>query len=168
MDIVHIVLRLLHIVSGFIWAGLAFSFVVVISRAAIAAGDKSLPMMKAILTKTPFSALISGAAGVTVIAGLLLYFVADSASMFSRTGNMILGMGSLFGILAAAHGGMALTKYTKQFSVALEQYVSDNGDVASEGRSIVDTLQKKLYTNARITLILTLLGLVFMGTARYL
>lgn len=168
MEIVHVVLRLLHILSGFVWAGLALSFVMVISRASLAAGDKSLPMMKAILTKTPFSALISGAAGLTVVAGLLLYVVTDSASMFTRTGNMILGTGSLFGILAAAHGIMALNKYTKQYSAALNQYVSESGEIVSEGRSSLDTLQKKLFTNARITLILTLLALVFMGTARYL
>jgi hypothetical protein len=168
MDIVLIVLRLLHIVGAVAWVGMGITMMLYIGPAAGAAGESGLRFMKSLMTRTGFARAVPIAAVVTVLAGILLYLVADSASRFSSTGNMVLGIGAVFGLLAAGHGGAATGRATTALAAALAQHVPDNGAIAPDALPTLRDLAMKVSTHSRISVILMIIALIGMGTARYL
>ena len=105
MDILLVLLRLLHIIAAFVWIALGLTQVLFVGPAVGKSGESGLRFLKALLTKTAFPMAFPIAAGLTVLAGILLYFVSNSASHFSTTGNIVLGIGAASGLLAAGHGG---------------------------------------------------------------
>lgn len=169
MDILIIVLRLLHIVAAFAWVGLGLASTLYIAPAALAAGDSGLRFLKALMTKTSFGSIFAIASGLTTLAGILLYVVADSASRFTSTGNMVLGTGALFGILATLHGGAATGRATSALSEALVKHVPDGVQaIAADALPILRQHAEKMQLHARISLVLMIIALVGMGSARYL
>lgn len=169
MDIVLVLLRLLHIIAAFAWVGLGAASTFYIAPVAIAAGDSGLRFLKALFTRTSFGSVFAAAAGVTTLAGILLYIFGNSASHFSQTGNMVLGTGALFGILATLHGGAATGRATKALAEALVKHVPD-GDQAIPASILPElrTHSEKLLLHSRISLALMIIALIGMGTARYL
>ena len=169
MDILLVVLRLLHIVSAFAWVGLGAALVFYIAPVALATGESGLRFLKALLGGTSFGSAFGIAAGLTTLAGILLYVVGDSASHFSRTGNMVLGIGAAAGILATLHGGAATSRATRALHEALDQYLPESAQSApSEGLSILRERGEKLMTHSRISFVLMVIALIGMGSARYL
>lgn len=169
MDILHILLRLLHIVSAFVWVGLGAASTFYIAPAALNAGDSGLRFLKALFTRTSFGSVFGAAAGITTLAGILLYLVSNSASYFSQTGNMVLGIGAAAGILATLHGGAATGRATRALGEALAKHVPD-GDQPISGSALSELrgLGEKLATHSRISMALMIIALIGMGTARYL
>ena len=168
VDVLRIVLRLIHILSAVIWVGLGATLVYFVSPAARSAGESGLRFMKSMYTHTAINRAIPTAAVITVLAGILLYVVAGSASYFSQLGNMALGTGALFGLLAAGHGGSATGRATKAMHEALNEHVRENGTVTQEGRSVLQERASKLATHSRISFYLMMIALIGMAIARYL
>lgn len=169
MDILLILLRLIHIVSAFAWVGLGAATVFYIVPAATTAGESGLRFMKNLLTRTAYPRAFPMFAGLTMLAGILLYFVADSASHFSRTGNMVLGIGALAGILAGIHGGAVTGRATKALGEGLAQHVPDGAQsIPADAQSTLADLSAKLLSHSRVSFILMVIALLGMGLARYL
>lgn len=169
MDIVHVVLRLIHIIAAFIWFGAGAATLFYVVPAVSAAGDSGLRFMKTLLIRTPYARTFPAAAGVTMLAGILLYVVSDSASYFSTIGNAALGTGALAGILAGIHGGARTGRATRELGEALNQHVSDG--VAAIPAGGVATLRERadrLAADARVSFILMVIALLGMSIARYL
>ena len=169
MDILLVLLRLLHIVSGVAWFGLGAVTVFYIVPAATTAGESGLRFMKTLLTRTPYPRAFPMFAGLTMLAGILLYLVADSASHFSRTGNMVLGIGALAGIIAGIHGGAVTGRATKALGEALAQHVPDGAQsIPADALATLNDLSAKLLSHSRLSFILMVIALIGMGSARYL
>ena len=111
---------------------------------------------------------VAGSSVVTTLAGLLLYLVGQSSTHFSQTGNIVLGIGAVAGLLAAGHGGMATGKATAAYGAALAKYVVDNQPIAAEDAAALRELGMKVATHSRISFYLMLIALIGMGLARYL
>src|SRR5436190_689631 len=73
MDLVMIVLRLIHILTGVFWAGAAFILVQFILPAATAAGPAGGQFMQRLL-QTNFSRIVLAAGTLNVLAGLVMYW----------------------------------------------------------------------------------------------
>lgn len=169
MDFLMTALRLTHIVSGFIWVGLAVALTFFIVPAATKSGESGLRYLQSFFVNTPIERVFSVVAMLTVLAGILMYIIPGTVSHFSSVGNMVLGTGALFGLLAAGHGGATMGKATKSLSEALQQHFSEKSDTSAV--SAIPTLQEllaKLATHVRISTILTLIALIGMASARYL
>jgi len=162
MNYVTILLRLLHIFSAFVWFGVSATMTVYIVPALAVAGEPGLRYYRTLLTSNKTLALVFPvSAGLTTLAGILLYVVGGATSHFSSNGNVVLAIGAVAGLLAAVHGGTSLTKYTNDLAkTAL------TGDAAA-----VNEFQRRaalLVSHSRISFALMLVALVFMGSARYL
>lgn len=157
-------LRLLHIVAAFVWVGLGLSMTLMVAPAVREAGESGLRFMKVLLNASSAN-YIAIAAMTTVIAGLLLY-ATGSASRLDSTQNAVLGIGALAGILAAAHGGAATGKVSKQMAEALSTHLTADG-LSPAGRPVLAELGAKMATHSRISLILMIIALLGMGMARY-
>lgn len=169
MDIVLVGLRLLHIIAAFVWFGLGATMTIYIAPAATAAGDSGWRYLKALLSRTSFPTAIGAAAGLTTLAGILLYIVGDAVDHFSSTGNAVLGIGAAAGILATLHGGMATGRATTAMGEALVKHVpDDNQPITAEAVQTLRELGMKVGTHSRISFALMVVALIGMSTARYL
>ncbi|MEZ4668984.1 MAG: hypothetical protein R3E39_13845 [Anaerolineae bacterium] len=160
MDIILVVLRLIHIVSAFAWFGLGVTLTLYVVPAAVSAGDTGFRYLKSLFLNTAFAKVIPIVSGVTTLAGILLYLVGNSASHFSQTGNMVLGIGAAAGLIATIHGGAVTGRATRALGMALAK----DGTPLAE----LNDLTAKLSTHARLSLVLMVIALVCMGSARYL
>jgi hypothetical protein len=168
MDLLVAGLRLIHIVSAFAWFGLGATMALYVAPAALAAGEGGLRFFKSLLVNTAFARAFPIAAGLTTLAGILLYLVGNSASHFSSTGNIVLGIGAVAGLLAAGHGGMATGRLTATFAEALARSVSDNQSIAGDALTSLREQATKLAANSRISFYLMVIALLGMASARYL
>ena len=160
MDIVLVLLRLLHILSAFVWVGLGVALTFYVAPAAVAAGDSGFRFLKSLFLNTAFARIIPITSGLTTLAGILLYLVGNAASHFSQTGNMVLGIGAAAGLIATIHGGALTGRATTALGAALAK---DGTPLAQ-----LNDLAAKLLSHARISLVLMIIALVCMGSARYL
>jgi hypothetical protein len=168
MTLVIAFLRLFHIGAAFAWFGLGMVLVRFIMPAALDAGESGLRYLKSLYSKTIIARGFSGAAGLTVIAGILLYLTGDVSNSFSNTGRIVLGIGALVGLLAAGHGIMALGRAMQRFTDSLTKYVAENQPIAADGLTILHEQAMKIAVNGRISLVLMSIALIGMGIARYL
>lgn len=160
MDIVLIVLRLLHILSAFAWVGLGVALTLYVAPAAVAAGDSGFRFLKSLFFNTPFARVIPVVSGLTTLAGILLYIFGNSASHFSQTGNIVLGIGAAAGLIATIHGGALTSRATRELGEGLAK---DGTPLAQ-----LNDLAAKLQSHSRVSLALMIIALVCMGSARYL
>ena len=168
MDIVLVLLRLIHILAAVAWVGMGITMMLYIGPAAGAAGESGLRFMKSLTGRTGFVRAIPAAAGITVLAGILLYLVGNAASHFSQVGNMMLGAGAIVGIVAIVHGGAVTGRATQALAKALAEQVPDDGPIPADALPNLRQLSMTLASHSRISVILTIIALIAMGSARYL
>jgi hypothetical protein len=168
MDILLVLLRLIHIVAAFVWVGFGVTFAFYVGPAAAAAGERGLRFLKNLLTRTSYARAFPAVAGITMLAGILLYLT-GSMNHFSNTGNIVLGIGAVAGILAGVHGGAVTGRATSALGKALTQYVPDgNESIAADGLSVLRERAMKVAQDSRVSLILMIVALLGMASARYL
>jgi len=153
-------LRVIHILAGALWTGLAFAVAIYVVPAQLSAGRGGLAFIKALYGETTFGRIFAIVGGATVLAGLLLY-ATGSADRFSNLGNAVLGIGAAAGIAAAGHGS-AVGKYAAQYHDAL---VKNDGDTANGS---IEAIGDKLRRNTRISFGIIMVALFLMASARYL
>jgi hypothetical protein len=169
MNTLLVLLRLLHIVSAFAWVGLGAATTFFIVPAALSAGESGLRYLRAIFTRTPYGPIFGIVGGLTVLAGILLYLVGNAASHFSNTGNIVLGIGAVAGLLASVHGGATTGRSSRTLAQALEQHKLDNGGTIPAGAMPVLQQQvASLLSHSRVSMVLMVIALLGMGSARYL
>jgi nitric oxide reductase large subunit len=169
MDVLLIVLRLLHIVAAFIWIALGLTSTIFILPAAVSADENGMRYLKTLFVNTPFTRIIPAVAGLTTLAGLLMYFFANSASHFSSTGNAVLGIGAVAGLLATIHGGAVTGRATRTTNETLVQYVGDGSQpISADGMAKLRAQIASLISHSRVSLALMIVALVGMASARYL
>ena len=167
MDIVLVLLRLIHIVAAVIWFGAGFSEAFVVMPAVAASGTTGKRFFVAMSQNRFYQMLFPVVALLTVLAGILLYLVGNSASHFSSTGNAVLGIGAVAGILAVLHGAAVLGRAGASLAEAISQNLGDDG-ITAEGAPLVAERMAYLARHNRITFVLMVIALVGMASARYL
>jgi len=168
-NLVLVILRLLHIVSAFAWVGLGLTSTFYIAPAALAAGESGLRFLKSLFTRTSFGSVFAVAAGLTTLAGILLYLTGNASRIFSPTGNMVLGIGAAAGVLATLHGGAATGRATSALAESLTKNVPDGDQpIPASALSELRTRAEKMLLHSRISLVLMIIALIGMGSARYL
>lgn len=169
MDIVLVLLRLLHIIFAFTWVGLGIALTFFVAPAAAAAGESGLRFMKSLVTRTSFPMVIASASGLTTLAGILLYITGSPNTHFSQTGNIVLGIGAAAGLLATIHGGAVTGRATRALGESLAKNVPDgNQPIAANALAELRDLGMKLGTHSRLSMVLMVIALIGMGSARYL
>ena len=169
MEILHILLRLLHILAAVAWIGLGAVNTIYILPAAMHSGENGIRYLRSLFVQTSIGRLFAPVAGITVLAGILLYVVTNSASYFSSTGNIVLGIGAAAGILAAIHGGAVTGRATTALNEALVKYVPEGAQaIPADALAQVREKADSLLSHSRLSLVLMIIALIGMGTARYL
>ena len=168
MDYLRLALRIIHIGAGTFWVGgvLIMTFILAPTISATAeAGQKFVGYM---IGTMKFSQRMSAAAGLTILAGFLLYgldsqWFTSSAWMSSGAGTGF-GIGGAFGLIGFISGLMAGSTLRALGKLGAQI----QGKPTAEQIAQMQTLQKRQATATKVTAYSLILSVIFMAIARYL
>ena len=171
MTALIIVLRIVHIVAGVLWAGGVVAIAAFILPAVTAAGPAGPAVMKQLVQVRKMPAKLLGLGMATITAGLLLFWIdwRNSAGTFPQTAfGRAVSVGALFAIIAASIGGF-VSKPAADKLGRIGAEVQGRGGPPSEAEAAeIARLQKKLGGAARAVAVLVVLAAAMMAVARYL
>ncbi len=170
MNAYLLILRFLHVVGGFLWAGSTF-FIVAFGLPAIrAAGPGGQDFMRALTQRTRYSLAMGIAGGVTVAAGVLLYGY-DSAwfrSGWAASGmGITLGIGGLAGIAAYAVGALVVARASVRLGALGQLIAAGGGPPTPEQAAQIGALQGRIVRGTQWNAALMAVAVIAMGIARY-
>ncbi|MDL1910373.1 hypothetical protein FBQ81_06715 [Chloroflexi bacterium CFX6] len=160
-------LRIVHIVAGVFWVGGTLMMTFFIAPTIGATAEAGQKFIGHLMGNLKFSQRMSAAAGLTILAGFLLYW--NDSSGFSATAWMRSGAGIGFGIGAGfALVGFVFGILIGQTTKAMVQLGAQfQGKPTDEQMSQMRALQKKQGAFSMTASVTLLLALVFMSIARY-
>lgn len=166
MDYLHIFLRIVHIVGGIFWVGGTLMMTFFIGPTVGATGEAGQKFIGHLMGNLKFSQRMSAAAGLTVLAGALLYWLdARVSSLWASSSTGIgFGIGAVFAIIGMVYGIMVgkASKSMAQLGMQIQ------GKPSNEQLAQLQTLQKRQGQYARIASITLILAVFFMAIARFL
>ena len=119
MDGYGLVLRLLHILGGVIWAGWAFSLALFVGPGVAAAGPEGGKAMQSIAGNTKLTQTMSVAPLLVVITGVLLFWRVSgelSSAWLSSAPGVTLSIGAVAGIVAYVLAARVIVPAAKQMA----------------------------------------------------
>jgi uncharacterized membrane protein len=167
-----IVFRFLHILAGVLWVGSAFLFVGFIGPSANEVGPSAGPLLTAVVKKRKVAKVITALGGITVLAGWIMWL--KNMSQYPSLGDWV---SSSFGLVLTI-GGVLATISAVQGSIGVgrgvEKLVDLGGEIAASGgpptpeqQARLDRLSSALERAGKIDLVVLLLAVTAMATARY-
>jgi uncharacterized membrane protein len=170
MLVLMILLRLIHIVAGVLWVGAGifyFLFVVPTVKGLGPAGPK---FMQDLVTKRRYPTFMNVSSGLTILAGLLLFWIVSGGlSMAWITSGPGLGftIGSLAALAAYGVGFFGIRPRVERMNALGQAIAAAGGPPTPEQAAELGRLEKEMHTVERWDMILLMLSLVTMATARY-
>jgi len=159
-------LRIIHIVSGVFWVGGTLFMTFFIGPTIGATGEAGQKFVGHLMNNLKLSNRMSAAAGMSILAGFILYGLdARAGASWLRSSFAIgLGIGALFAILGLVFGIMVgrTTKAMAQLGAQME------GKPSSAQITQMQSVQKQQATYSRMAAISLILATIFMAIARYL
>ena len=157
MDMEMVVMRVLHILAGVIWAGSAIFLAVVLDPRLKALGPDVHRKVTAALVPS-LRIVLDGGAAITILVGILLVFRMDRLdNLFNTNWGLAITAGLVASVLALVSGLAALST-TKKLIGAGHDTDSD---------ADVDGLSARATLMARITAALVVVAVVTMAAARF-
>jgi hypothetical protein len=171
MDVTLIVLRVIHIVFGVFWAGMAFFLASLLLPAVRANGPAGVAIMRHLAVPKRLPAAITTSALLTVLAGFGLYWHNTSLSgggwPSSRPG-MIYGVGAIFAIVAVTIGIAVVGRGVEKL-VQLGKAIEATGVApTAEQAGRLAGLQRRVTLGTRIVAGLLGITVIAMAIARYI
>ena len=159
-------LRILHIVAGVFWVGgtLIMTFFVVPSVSAM--GESGQKFVGHLMNKLKFSNRMSAAAGATILAGLLLFWLdARAGEAWLRSGFATgLKIGAVLALIGLGLGIMG----GRTASAMAQLGTQIQGKPSPAQLDQMQAIQKRQSTYSTIATIALVLAVGFMAIARYL
>ena len=167
-DWLRLILRIIHIVAGAFWFGGVAMMTFFIAPTLREMGDAGPKFVANLVRNRKFTIRMSIAAGLTVLAGFVLYGIDSSWFtsvdwMQSSTGRGF-GIGAVFGAIGFVYG--LLIGRTTNKLVNLGGQIQ--GKPSPEQAAQLGSLQKKQGTYSMVASISLLFSLIFMAIARFL
>ena len=166
MTVLIVLLRLLHILSGVFWVGAAIFSTFILGPTVSATGDAGRTFMDYLVSKARINVRMSGAAGVTVLAGAVLYWIDSGGFTSSWTTSgpgLGFGIGALFALAGMGIGALVGTNAKKIGQVAARAQGKPSAAQLAEMQTAQDSMaQASLWSS-----VLLVISLICMATARY-
>ena len=145
-----VVLRIVHILAGVFWVGAALTVILFIQPTAKEVGPAAGPFMSHLAGSKRLVDFVLGAAGLTILAGLLMYWRVSGGldpDWIGSTYGLTITVGALCGIAA----------------VGIASSVVRPGIMAT-----LQALQHRSHTAGRVIVPLLIVAVAAMAAARYL
>jgi hypothetical protein len=167
-----LVFRFFHIVAGSLWVGSAFLFSGFIGPASAAVGPGAGPLLSELVKKRKVPAVIRALSGVTVLAGWILWLrdvdtYGGLGDWLDSTFGSVLTIGAVLATLAFVIGLAAIAPKVEKL-VDLGGAIAQGGAPPTPEQSAeMDRTSKSLEAASKIDLVLLILAVSAMATARY-
>ncbi|HUE98265.1 MAG TPA: hypothetical protein VMN99_03360 [Anaerolineales bacterium] len=160
-------LRIIHIVAGVFWVGGTLIMTYFVGPTIGATGESGQKFVGHLMNNLKFSNRMSAAAGLTILAGFILYWIDSqgftSAWMGSGAGRGF-GIGAGFALIGFVFGIM-IGRTTKAMAKLGAQM---QGNPSAEQISQMQSIQKQQATYSTLSASALILATIFMSIARYL
>jgi hypothetical protein len=166
MHYLLIILRFLHVVGGAFWFGSSMMMGFFVGPAVAAIGDAGPKFMGHVILKAKLHTVIAISAGLTVLAGLGLYWIDSEGftSAWTRSGpGIVFGIGAFFGLIGFIFGNLLGINIKKVVTTGSQI----QGKPTAEQLSQIQTAQKTMSTAGPISSYALIVALVCMSVARY-
>jgi uncharacterized membrane protein len=166
MTYVFILLRLVHVLGAIFWVGGSLMMTLFVGPAIAADPQGGRKVLQHLMTNGKVSAWLSAAAGASVLAGLILYWLDSdgfrSAWTTSSTG-IGFGLGALFGLAGFVAGIMIGRNNKAMAELGAQIQGQPTPEQAAQMAAIRNSLQRLTPLNIAALAVAALL----MATARY-
>src|SRR5512143_3247649 len=166
MNYLIILLRLVHILGAIFWVGGSLMLTLYVGPAIASDPQGSQKVLQYLMGKARLSARIMAAAGLSILAGAILYLL-DSDAFRSAWTTSGPGIGFALGAVFAMVGfgaGVRLGRNNKELATLGAQI---QGQPAAEQVARLAAIQKSTATLTPINVIGLILAALFMAPARY-
>src|SRR5688572_26586708 len=171
MDTYMVVLRVVHILAGVFWVGAALTTVFFIQPTARGVGPAAGPFMMHLAGRRRLVDFVLIAAGLTVLAGLLMYWRVSGGldpDWIGSAPGISLTVGALCAIAALAVGG-SIVRPTIMATLAIGQAVAASGGPPTpEQAAELQALQRRGTAAGKVVVPLLIVAVIGMAAARYL
>lgn len=167
MDYVFLILRIIHIVAGVFWVGGVLMMTFFVGPTIGATAEAGQKFVGHLMGNLKFSARMSVAAGLTILAGFILYWIDSNgfSSPWMRSGPGIgFGIGAAFGLVGFVYG-ILIGRTTKAMA---EVGAKLQGPPSPDQMAQLQDLRKKQNTYSIVSTVVLSLSVIFMAVARYL
>ena len=170
-DAFYIIFRFFHIVAAAFWFGAAVMFAAFVGPAAGDVGPSAGPLLSNLVNKRKLAKVITGAATVAVLAGLTMYL----KDAFDRGwGNWLsspTGIGFTIGAVAAIgayfEGYLHIGRNVEKMVHVGDAIAASGGPPTPEQGAEMGRLQEAIKRASQLDLVLLLIAVTCMSTARY-
>jgi uncharacterized membrane protein len=166
-----VVLRIVHILAGVFWVGAALTTVLFIQPTAREVGPGAGPFMMHLAGKRRLVDFVLGAAALTILAGLLMYWRVSGgldADWIGSAAGITLTIGALCA-MAAFTLGLTIARPTIMANLAIGREVAASGGPPTpEQMDQLQALQRRGTTLGKVLVPLLLVAVIAMAAARYL
>jgi hypothetical protein len=167
-----IVFRFFHILSGVLWVGSAFLFVGFIGPSAAEVGPAAGPLLNAAVKKRKAAKVITALGGITVLAGWILWL--KNGSLYGSIGafvktrfGIVLTIGGVLATIAAFEGAIGVGRRVEDIVDVGNEIAASGGPPSPEQQARIDELTSGIERSGKIDLVLLILAVIAMATARY-
>jgi uncharacterized membrane protein len=159
-------LRIIHIVAGVFWVGGTLIMTFFIGPAIGATGEAGQRFVGHLMNELKFSNRMSAAAGLSILAGLILFYLDSRAgAAWFRSGFATgLSIGAAFALVGFIFGIMIgrTTKAMAQLGARMQ------GKPSPDQIAEMQAIRKRQATYSTISVTALILAVTFMAIARYL
>jgi hypothetical protein len=170
MQILMIILRLLHVVSGVFWAGGAFFLLRIIMPTVQEAGPEGGRFMQRMAASGRLSQAFAIASVLTTLSGVIMFWYTSGnlnpAWIVSGPG-IVLTIGALAGLGAFGHGFFATRKVTDQVGALAKEMLAQQGPPDPAKLQQAQALGARMGALATQSAILLAVAVLGMATFRY-
>jgi hypothetical protein len=166
-----LVFRLLHILAGVLWVGSSFLFVAIIGPSAAEVGPSAGPLLEAAVKKRKAAKVVTWFGIVAVIAGWVLWLrYASQATLgdwVTSSFGLVLTIGGVLATIAAIVGYSGVGRNVERMVDLSGEVASLPGPPTPEQQAELDRLGGALERHGKLDLVLLILAVIAMATARY-
>lgn len=163
--------RFFHIVAGVLWVGSAFLFSAFIGPSVAEVGPSAGPLLTVMVKKRKLPTVIKALSGVTVLAGWILWL--RDLDLYGALGDwlgssfgLVLTIGAVLATVAFVIGMVAIAPNVERL-VDLGEIAAGGGAPTPEQGAEMGRTAKALEAASKVDLVLLLLAVTAMATARY-
>lgn len=165
-----LLLRLLHIVPGVLWAGWAFALPLFIEPATRAAGPAGGAFMQALTGKTPLVKFLTWAPILVIVSGVWLLWIVSGGLDPIWLGSLhgaTLATGSLIGIVAFVYGMLFVRPLAARMGQIGGAIAASGMPPTPEQLAELGNIRDTMRRNARVIGSLLAMCVALMAVSRY-
>jgi uncharacterized membrane protein len=167
MDVVAIVLRIVHIVSGVLWVGAAGLFFFYLEPAFNKLGPDAEKFVDEIVNRRKVPIYFAVLSTITVLAGVILYW-RDFGGINTSPFGLALGLGGVAALIAWLGGNLLIPRTLGKLMAVGAEMKAVGGPPPPELLSRMHAIQERLRLIGLIDIVLLIFAVAAMASARYL